>query len=115
MKRAAHIVIGLTIGSIVCGPHALATDGTDGTSGPAMLDYDTDQVFDSQDPPHYLVVGTATYTQTGHGTTTVTGVGTGNVVGTGTANYVPKWSGPQTLGVSGIYEDTDYRVTIGNR
>jgi len=70
--RAQHILIGIVVGAMVFGPFASATDGTNGTSGPAMLDYDTDQLFDSQHPDHYLVVGDQTLTLTGHGTSTVT-------------------------------------------
>lgn len=73
MKRTLYILVGLLVGALAFGPFSMATDGTNGTSGPAMLDYDTDQLFDSQDPPHYLVAGSQTMTLTGHGTTTLAG------------------------------------------
>jgi hypothetical protein len=86
--RTLYVLVGLFLGEIVFGRIAGANDGTNGASGPALLDYNTDQLFDSQDPPHYLVVGTDTYTQTGHGTLTLDSV----LIGSGSANYLPKWT-----------------------
>jgi len=51
---------------------AWAVDGTNGATGPALLDADTGQVFDSQDPPHTFALPNATKTATGHGTVTIT-------------------------------------------
>jgi len=72
MKRLRGIILGLAIGALATGPGALATDGTSGTSGPAMLDAETDQLFDSQDPPHTICINGTCQTATGHGTATFT-------------------------------------------
>lgn len=69
MNRPLLILTGLAIATLAVGPAALAVDGTNGSSGPAMLDFDTDQLYDSQDPPNYVTHGPETKTQTGHGTT----------------------------------------------
>lgn len=75
MKRTLYILVGLLVGALAFGPFSMATDGTNGTSGPAMLDYDTDQLFDSQHPNHVVVLGGQTATLTGHGTVTLTAYG----------------------------------------
>jgi hypothetical protein len=69
-------LVAFAIASLIVPPELCATDGTNGTSGPASLDADTDQLFDSQHPNHTLVVGSQTVTLTGHGTATITGLGT---------------------------------------
>lgn len=76
MKRIMHTLIGMAIAGVILAPATWAVDGTSGTTGPAYLDAETNQLFDSQDPPHYVVYGDQTVTLTGHGTVTLTGGGT---------------------------------------
>lgn len=82
MKRIAHTLVGMAIAGVILAPATWAVDGTSGTTGPAYLDAETNQLFDSQDPPHYLVYGAQTVTLTGHGTVTLTGGGTGTETNT---------------------------------
>jgi hypothetical protein len=76
MKTVAAFIVGILLATLICGPYAMATDGTNGTEGPAMLDADTEQLYDSQHPNHIIVFPSQTVTLTGHGTSTVTGLGT---------------------------------------
>jgi hypothetical protein len=92
MKRIAAILFGTSLAILSLGPLAFATDGAQGTSGPAMKDKATGQLFDSQDPPHVLVVNGQSVTLTGHGTATLTVTATGTHTHTvtdvsGTATY----------------------------
>jgi hypothetical protein len=115
MKRAALVLAGMFAGSLVLGP-ALATDGTHGTSGYATRDKDTISVapcgpfgciFDSQDPPHTVVLPHATKTLTGHGTSTVSTTdictvapGAGECPLAGEDGKIPgTWMPPWTLAV----------------
>lgn len=72
MKRIGAILIALVVVGMVIG-RARATDGTHGESSEHPgLDEDTGQLWDSQDPPHTLVINGQTVTLTGHGTATIT-------------------------------------------
>ncbi len=72
-RRSLAFALAWIIVALALPPVAFATDGTDGTSGPASLDADTDQLFDSQDPAHTIVTPrNTTKTETGHGTVTIT-------------------------------------------
>jgi hypothetical protein len=113
MRNFASLIVAVALTAMILGPFARATDGTSGTSGPAMLDAETDRLFDSQHPDHVLVINGTTVTLTGHGTSTVTVTATGAVAGTGTTNYVPKWTGASTLGDSHI-SDNGTSVSIGS-
>ncbi len=71
MRSISSFYIGILIATLAFGPFARATDGTHGTAGPAMLDADTEELYDSQHPDHVLICPNATKTLTGHGTSTI--------------------------------------------
>jgi hypothetical protein len=70
MKRLFAIWLGACLLNVALGPTATATDSTI-WGGYARKDGMTQQLFDSQDPPHQLNLPYATKTLTGHGTSTV--------------------------------------------
>lgn len=121
MTRVAAFFVGIAVAIMALWPALVGA--AEGTSGYATRDRSTilaspcgpfGCIFDNQDPPHYIVVGTQTYTQTGHSTITltdmddgilyagtnitlgVTSTATGSATGTGTVACVSNCTGTPT-------------------
>jgi hypothetical protein len=99
----AILLAGIAVSQLSVGIATVrATDGVNGTAGPAMIDIDTGQLFDSQHPDHVIVAGDQTMTLTGHGTVTLTNLGGGTLYGANGIGFV----NTSTMTVTGTYTDT---------
>ena len=79
MARAISLIIILSFITAV----VYAQVCTDPGGGPAQICVDTGQLVPDQDPPHYIVVGTDTYTQTAYSTVNFTSIGDNICASTG--------------------------------
>ncbi len=82
MKALVQTLVSLALVGLLFPPCAWGTDDPRGNAGPAMLDYATHQLKDSQDPPHVVVINGTPATLTGHGTSTFAVTATGSTTNT---------------------------------